>query len=92
MRSCLGMLTVVPGASAPVRSGGSSPDRHLECGLRAQAVFGWYPSIDESRHRWRAHSIADFRPGRGRAADGCGLRRVQAKAEPSREASAPQGA
>src|SRR5215213_2869259 len=31
----------VPGAIAPIRSGGSSPDRHAKCGPRAQAVFGW---------------------------------------------------
>ena len=45
IRSCLGVLAGVPGAAAPVRSGGSSPDRHATCGPRAQAVFGWYPSV-----------------------------------------------
>ena len=42
--SCLGVLTVVPGApGAPIRSGGSSPDRHpveRDRGPRAQAVSG----------------------------------------------------
>jgi len=56
--SCLGVLAVVPGRALrhrPIRSGGSSPDRHGTegpCGPRAQAVCGG-PSLFSCRRSSR---------------------------------------